>query len=452
VIIKITNIFLFVLLAIWANCQTLSGVVIDDSTNKPISGVNVFSEEVGTSSNSKGEFVIHIKSLPSQLTFSHIAYKELKYDLVKSELEELGYSIRVKLTFDSVDLIGPEIFAKPKPILVFENKLRHVSDFEFIDNQLIVLTYESQKSFKSQEEYGMEIFNEARIYLTDENQNIKDSLSFGKGEYKLDKSFRNLPILKTKKEIIQFSILSDKIDTTSIPKAHYESLIKPTIDSIGDMLYVSNFNSSFPAFEYYAFNKKDSSYAMVKSISDDFGVEMMRSEYKYLTNRQRVEAMNMSIRTGIDKKIIGAYMRGFQSQTYFETPYSPLFVMNDTILIFDHYQDHLYKISRWNNVIDSIGFSYHKKERYDQKMIPNNSWNKELYLDKIESRMWTSYNKNGFTYLKEIDLKDASLGMPNKLSHRYIEKLQIRDGFAYYVYRPFESSLKKYLYKEKLTY
>ncbi len=430
----------------------VSGEVIDASTNKPISGVNVYSNLFGTSTNSKGEFSIKVDSFPSSLTFSHIAYKELKYGLELRKLEEDNFFIEVKLFFDSIELDGTVITAKAEPVVVFESKLRHVSDFEFIEDQLIVLTYSSQKSFKSQEEYGTEIFNEARIYLADENQNVKDSLSFGRGEYQLEKSFRNLPILKRKKDVIQFSVLENKLDTSVILKDLYNSIIKPTIDSIGDLYYVSNFNSSFPAFEYYAFDKRDSTYAMVRSISDDFGVEMMRSEYKYLTNRQRVEANNMAIRTGIDKKIIGAYMRGFTSQKYFETPYSPLFVLNDTILIFDHYKDHFYRISRWNNVIDSVAFSYHKKQRYDQKMIPNNSWNKELYLDKKTSKIWTGYDKNGYTYLKEISLEDASLGRPNKLFHRYIEKLQIRDGFAYYVYRPFESSQKKYLYKEKLIY
>ena len=38
------------------------------------------------------------------------------------------------------------------------------------------------------------------------------------------------------------------------------------------------------------------------------------------------------------------------------------------------------------------------------------------------------------------------------LNLRYIDKIAIQDNFVYYIYRPFESTQKKFLYKERLPY
>jgi hypothetical protein len=36
------------------------------------------------------------------------------------------------------------------------------------------------------------------------------------------------------------------------------------------------------------------------------------------------------------------------------------------------------------------------------------------------------------------------------LYYKYPEKLKVKNGYAYYIYRPFESLQNKYLYREKL--
>ena len=451
---KFTYILLYLFASAGIEAQILTGILIDAKSNQPIQDAYIIESKsrVGTVTGEDGRFRIRLKILPAEISFSHISYIDKVQRFTQSDFNNGELEVRIEMELDRVQIEGPVIRPEIKPVVVFQNNLRHVSDFEFIDDHLLVVTYTKTKSFRSQEDYEREILNEAVVYLADIDQNIIDSISLDQGSFSLSRNFRKKPMLRTSNEYIQFDMHDGKLDTLLFESEWYKSLYEPLVDSIGDIFYVSSFNEDFPSFEYYTWDQRDSTYAILKYITDDFGVEMMRSEYKYLSNRDRVRANNISLRTGMDKKIIGAYMRGFQSQTYFETPYAPLFVMNDTIMIFDHYKDHLYKISKWSNIIDSIQVHYHERKRYDDKWVANDAWDGEIYLDEKRNEVWTSFNKNGFTYLKEIKLSDGQTLAERKLSHKYIENLKVRDGFAYYVYRPFESSQKKYLYKEKIYY
>ena len=51
----------------------VTGVVLDRLTKDPITGVNIYFDEIGTVTNQRGEFAINVK-LGSKVEFSHIGY------------------------------------------------------------------------------------------------------------------------------------------------------------------------------------------------------------------------------------------------------------------------------------------------------------------------------------------------------------------------------------------
>ena len=324
------------------------------------------------------------------------------------------------------------------------------SDYQFIGNKILVLSYNSEKSFRSLDDYNRSILLDAVLYLIDDEKNIKDSLYLGKGEFSLNRTFRNTTLILNGSRVSEVTLENDKLEMEKLDREIYENFYAPTVDSLEHIYYVSTFDPTFPSFEYFAYDQRDSTYSRIKYICDDLGMELLRSEYKYMSGRQKVEAMNMSKRTGIDKKIIAAYMTGFHAKQYFEKPYAPLFLLNDTLMIFDHFNDHFYMINKWNSVIDSVKFDYHKKLKYADKYVPNKEWEGELFVDKEEKEIYTSFLRNGYCYLRGIDLNDGQLKDPFRLTYRYVEQLQLKNGYVYYVYRPYESSQKKYLYKERV--
>ena len=126
---------------------------------------------------------------------------------------------------------------------------------------------------------------------------------------------------------------------------------------------------------------------------------------------------------------------------YYEPLYAPLFVNKDTILIFDHYSDQLMKISSRFEKLDSIPISYHKDK--DKK-----NWEQPILKDKDENKLYSLFLKHGYYFLKQIYLNDGSTLVSFKLNYRYVENVKVENGYAYYIYRPYESSQKKYLYRE----
>jgi hypothetical protein len=59
---------------------------------------------------------------------------------------------------------------------------------------------------------------------------------------------------------------------------------------------------------------------------------------------------------------------------------------------------------------------------------------------------------NGFSYLGLIDISTGKISNKVKLAFKYVDKIRVNNNFVYYVYRPYESTQKKYLYKEQLPY
>ena len=69
---KTSPLFLFIFSAILS--AQISGIVINSSTLKPVEGVNVTAEEVGTSTDKNGKFQLDVKA-GAMLRISHVGYK-----------------------------------------------------------------------------------------------------------------------------------------------------------------------------------------------------------------------------------------------------------------------------------------------------------------------------------------------------------------------------------------
>ena len=92
-------------------------------------------------------------------------------------------------------------------------------------------------------------------------------------------------------------------------------------------------------------------------------------------------------------------------------------------------------------MLDSIPITYHLKSK-------NEKWSQPLIQDEKEKDIFVLFNSGGFYIIKKIDNGKVNKGF--KLTNRYVENIKIYDGYVYYVYRPYESIQKKFIYKEKI--
>ena len=110
--------------------------------------------------------------------------------------------------------------------------------------------------------------------------------------------------------------------------------------------------------------------------------------------------------------------------------------------MFDHYQNYIYNFNSAIELVDSIPINYHFKSKKEK-------WSQPLIQDENDKNIFAVFNTGGYYVLKEIELGKVSQGF--KLSNRYVEKIKIYNGYVYYVYRPYESLQKKFIYKEKIA-
>ncbi|MCF8410811.1 MAG: hypothetical protein K9G31_05885, partial [Crocinitomicaceae bacterium] len=243
-----------------------------------------------------------------------------------------------------------------------------------------------------------------------------------------------------------FTLVSQKktLFLASIEKDYFIKYIAPIVDTNRMKMYLNNFNEVYPAFDYFTFDKLDSSYRKLMHIEDEFMMELYKSEYKWMDVRTKLWAKNKEIESGIEAEVwVGASY--FTQSLYYQEAYAPLFHRNDSLFIFDYAHDQLCIYSSYGEALKTVPIYHHYN--------PNRSgWKKQIIQDKVTGALYAIFEMNGFSYLGLIDILTGKISNKVKLAFKYVDKIRVNNNFVYYVYRPYESTQKKYLYKEQLPY
>ena len=409
---------------------------IKNPIGNPVENANVFfstKSKQKVRSDAEGNFSITLKdNSPTELIISHVSYKQEKVLITKSLLRKAkNNTIELTVTLEYRTLPQIIVRSKARPDTVFGSEITSVSDYEFIGNNMVLLSY--TKSLKKN----------AFLQLTSKRNKLISTYKTPPNPKRLFKDFEGNLHLITKTKVFLITIVKNEFRLRPIDKDNFYQLTTKIIDTCQSHFLYSNFSNAYPAFDYFAQELTDTVATKLHHVENYFMMDLYRAEYKYAPAKQKLWAFRKEIKTGVDKEIwIGA--TNFTQSLYYEPLYAPLFVNNDTILIFDHYSDQLLKINSQFEKIDSIGISYHKDKE-------KKNWEQPILKDKEEKKIYGLFLKNGYYYLKPINLKDGSTFISFKLNYRFAENVKVENGYAYYIYRPYESSQKKYLYREVIN-
>ncbi len=386
-------------------------------------------------SNPKGIIWLKVPiDISLEYSFSHPLYESLngtKKISAKNAMDTLLLSFEMfqikNQNFKEVVVKAPGV-----PDTVFQSKRLSVSDFEILNNgNLMLLVYPKQLKKGSELLYydGKQILNSFNVPGTAE-QMVRD--------------YRGNPHVVCAENVYGIHVNNERIGISSLEKDYYLKYLAPILDTSKSKLFFSNFNSLYPAFNYFAFDQLDSVYSKIIHIEDELMMELYRSEYKWVDVRTKLWAKNKELATGIDAEIwVGANY--FTQSIYYKELYAPLFLKKDTIYVFDYYKDKLFSYNNQGNPIDSISIYHH----YQPK---SSGWCKQLIQDQVTKEIYGLFEKAGYMYLGRIDTKTGRIDEKVKLEFRYVDKVAVHNNFVYYIYRPFESVQKKFLYKERLPY
>ena len=383
------------------------------------------------SQNGRVSFQIKANDLNTKLTISytHPIYQGgAKTILPDSKQDTLRFDIFLKA--EKIQVVA-DIYVRPnRPDTVFSSKIYHVQDFELgAKGELFLLSYEKnlQKDAQLQS-----IWNDTTLFL----QNIPERASALKRDFR-----RNIHV-ETATNMYGIQRIDSSLQLGSIPKDYFYKYIAPIVDTSLTRQYFSSYMEIYPAFEYGSIDQLDSTYRSILQIQDDLMMELYRSEYKWVDVRAKLWAKNLELQTGVDAEVyVGANY--FTQSLYYQPAYAPLFLVQDTLYIFDYPKDMLRVYSCSGELLRSTPIFHH----YQAK---ETGFRKNLQQDRSTGEIYAVYEKDGYTYLGPIDLKTGQVRFKAKMAYRYIEKIRVHNGAAYYIYRPFESTQKKFLYRQKL--
>ena len=318
------------------------------------------------------------------------------------------------------------------PQVVYGSSRVHVSDYEILENgNLILLTYPKQLKKGSE----LLVYNGEKV------------ISNFEIEYKakeLIHDYRGNAHIVCEEKVLGIHMDKKTIGLSILDRNYYMRYISPIVDSSDTKLYFSNYSDNYPAFDYFTYDQSDSTYSKILGITDELMMELYRSEIKWVDVRTRIWAKNKERETGVDAEVIvGANY--FTQSLYYKELYAPLFYRNDTVFVFDYYKDELKYFDNNGNVMDSVPIYHHYNKR-------KTGWKAKLTQDRVTGQIYGLYERAGYTYVGFVDVKTGEIKEQVKLKNRYANEIQINGNYVYYIYRPYESAQKKYLYKERLPY
>lgn len=447
--------FVFILLFLCLGSTIQSQVLVvsfkDSKTNEPIPNVQCkigfLSTEFGSIKDTlsgfslqNGQISFALKSskpgisnaksnIEFQLDYTHPIYQSA-LKLYAFELKEDTTKLNLYLKAERIQEVRDVVVKSNKPDTVYASKTYSVADFELGANgELFLLTYEKNLMKDAQLQC---IYKDTTLFLQEIPQRAEA----------LKRDFRGNVHVQTETSMYGLQNTDSTLQLGSIPKDYFYKYISPIVDTSLTRQFYTSYIDIYPAFEYGALDQLDSTYKAILHIQDDLMMELYRSEYKWVDIRTKLWAKNLENQTGIDAEIyVGANV--FTQSLYYEPVYAPLFLSKDTLYIFDYPKDMLRVYTTDGRLLKSIPIFHH----YHAKQ---SGFQKNLQQDRKTGKIYTVYEQEGHVYVGLLDLKTGVVVQKVKLAFRYVEKVRIYDNQVYFVYRPFESTQKKFLYKQKL--
>lgn len=432
--------FLALIVTASASAQTVLKIyTLDKMSQDPVrhASVTVFADSVALdkvyTNNDGWAYVTINEKKDLRIHCEQLAYADEDKELSARNLNRDTLKVTIHMLFQKTSNIDEVvIYPVGVPRKIFSSERVSVDDFEVLpDGRYLLLTYAKNKK------KGTE------LYLYDGDK-VQSKIPVGEDEMgqELIRDYRGNPHLVTDKNVYGIVARGNEVFIGGVEKGYFMNYIAPIVDTSVSKYYFSNYNPDFPAFDYFTYDLIDSSYRKIAQVEDELMMELYRSEYKWVDVRTKLWAKDMENETGIDAEIwVGASY--FTQSIYYKELYAPLFKRNDTLFLFDHYKNLLFRYNEMGDVMDSIPIFYHLQPK-------QTGWKKLLLQDQTTGQVYVVYEKVGQYYLQRIDLATGETKETIPLHYKYPEKIMVRSNRVYYTYREFETAQKKYLWTEKM--
>lgn len=427
-----------------AQQQRLRVLVLDSADRAPVANVEVaWSENRRQLTDAEGQVLVEWTGAPTvTLAFSRIGFRSRTVEWTAGRSPRTDPFI-VYLAATTTEIDGISV-TRPAPERVFDRTDVHAADLLINSEGLWVLAYVHPRLLRAEADAGKEILRDVRLVLLDTLFNEVARCAVPEDVLGLRRDPTDAVIIEGTTRA--FSVGRTEEGALVLLPFGLDDLrqrVLPWTDTIPGRVMGSRDDRVIPSVDHLAYDPILDSAQVVCTVVDSFMMELFRSEYRHLKGPEKVVAMNLAADLGVDKEVVAGYMSGFQHNLWFKPVYAPLFVVGDTLLVFDHANARLRKYTKDLLAIGSVPLPYLATNE-------GKGWSGKLLQDRRTRSIYAIFQRNGFQWLRLVDPVTGSLGERRRITYKYPERVQVHNGSVWYIHRPQESLKKRAIYRERL--
>ncbi len=417
----------FFCIAAWSQNVVVTGVVMNEQ-NVRIANAEIKLGAANVKSNSKGTFILSISKLPAQMNVKHPLYKEY-IEVLRAPIR-YGDTLKLEIILEGKETELEEVTINASKIIwAYDKKNTHIIDFALHDQEMLLVCKEDHKYFLRR--------------LDSIGKKIVD-VQVKKGPLSLYRDCTGGTHLVYADSIFEIKFIRNSIGMLSGDS--YEKTMKvlsPCVISSPDNIILKRLGPHNKLVEYVKVDWNTKKPSQLYITSDQM---MMRQLDEYAAANNIPVALsnpNYARTTVINNSTDRQRWQNqqFYNQILKKPLYAPIFEINDSVYVFDHFKDSAMVYSRSGKHIRSFQFSYHYFE----------NWKGELFLNVEKTKLYAKYEIDGLVTLRQINPSTGKVVTTDILEkHIHPINIQIRGSFAYYIYKHYLDNSIHYLYKQPL--
>jgi len=409
----------------------VAGKIIDATTQKAVSGVNVqvINSNNGTSTQVNGNFSLVLDlpkdSFPIQLKFSHVSFD----DFFTSIDYSFDRTLDVKLLPKILSLNAVEIYSGPQKLA--SPYFSQIIDYEVFDNKIVLLE-NLDKSRKN------------RIRIVDFQGNLLGE-TIVKG--------KPISLFKDCRDEVYLIMYNRYL------KIHYDIDVTVTVSSQNLENRINNpcrvITDSFLIYEEYGYarllswflkrNSTDRYSTLFYYSADKQTIRLIQEDLLVLKERygniiQDLMYLDANLENTEENRIRNLVLDEDLSESLFYKPnYCPIFKEKDRIIAFDHGHNLIVNLNYKGEITDRTKINYQKKL----------AWEPQVFQDEKQNNYFTIMNRGGWSSLYKIDVQTGLATKYHKIENIFPEKIKLYNGYLLYLFRQPRTPDRYSLYFEK---
>ena len=407
---SIIFLFIFSISSIYSQSDGIRvyGKITDSNTGLIIKNVNIRIKgtNIGSVSHKNGQYSIGVNDVPATIIFSHVGYEKY-YQKINHKISQ-KHNIQLKPV-----IVELEEFSISSEIVknILKNKPLHICDYEFYENNILLLAYKDRKLSK------------ARIILIDHFGDTISGLNVRKPEKFYKDCFDNVHLI-CKDTVWQIYFDSEKLQLLyPVNPKKFDLTMKNCVEESGDNVYFMDYAYHNQVLQYYYYNRKTDEAKTLRVIGDEKAIAMIDDFDGYIQN-----LINSGVRN------IEAHTR-FEEMCMVDPIFVPLKKVGDTICIFNYVNSLMEFYDHDGKLVYETPVDFHNDKH----------WIEDIFIDEVSDKVYTLFKRNGISYLHEINLKDGNLRKEIKIpDFPFVSKIQIYNGNIYFLYSEKSNIYKKY--------